>query len=486
MGDTTPFAARAYARTVVVYDGDDARRRALRNAAVAPVVFTDRIGPESDDEAHLRVGFVNLDPAGPSDAALAVIRAWTTRRVRVIAYTTGLATWTIGTRCLALLAGALALHDASAPEFVSSLWAEACQQFDVDLQARSEAADAEATCQCLGIAGVSATMRDLFRWVGRVGRLSDLHVLITGETGTGKQLFANAIHQLDPRRRGQPFLVVNCAAISPLLAESELFGHRRGAFTGADRDRRGLIRAADGGVLMLDEIGELDLGLQAKLLRVLQEGRVRTVGDEREVPVDVRVVAATNRNLAEMVAKGTFRADLFHRLDVLSVHIPPLRTRPADIAPLVSHYLERYAALCGNRVRGVDADFVAACAAAPLPGNAREVENLVRQALARRTAPGRLGLSDLPQHIWTQATAPAVAATDGGAPASTRAALLRQVLETRGWNLSKALAWCESAIVQEALVEAQGNQAKAARLLGLTPRGVYNKLRRHGLARRRA
>ena len=194
----------------------------------------------------------------------------------------------------------------------------------------------------LGSVGESQAMMAVFHTVLRVSPLSDMPVLITGETGTGKELLAHAIHQLDPKRCHGPFIALNCSALSPGLAESELFGHRRGAFTGADRERKGLIRAAEGGVLFLDEIGELDDALQAKLLRVLQENRVLGIGDDQEVAVNVRIIAATNRNLDAMVQQRTFRADLFHRLNVLAIHIPPLRERPADLKPLIEHFLEKH------------------------------------------------------------------------------------------------------------------------------------------------
>ena len=175
--------------------------------------------------------------------------------------------------------------------------------------------------------GDSATMDGVFRWILRVSPLSELPVLLSGETGTGKELVARSIHRLDPRRADGPFVAVNCGAIVSGLAESELFGHRRGAFTGALHDRLGLVRAARGGVLFLDEIGDLDPGLQSKLLRVLQEHRVLAVGEDHEVAVNVRIIAATNRSLDEMVHARTFRADLFHRLNVLSIRIPALRER---------------------------------------------------------------------------------------------------------------------------------------------------------------
>ena len=189
-----------------------------------------------------------------------------------------------------------------------------------------------------GIVGESDAIKSAFRQALRVSSFSDLAVLITGESGTGKELMARAIHQLDPKRRRGPFVAINCGAISPGLAESEMFGHSRGAFTGADRDRKGFVRAADGGVLFLDEVGELGSDIQAKLLRVLQDHRVMSVGTDHDVGVDVRVIAATNRNLELMMEQGLFREDLFHRLNMLSVHLPPLRERVADLKPLVDNF----------------------------------------------------------------------------------------------------------------------------------------------------
>jgi transcriptional regulator with PAS, ATPase and Fis domain len=319
-----------------------------------------------------------------------------------------------------------------------------------------------------------------------------LHTLVTGETGTGKELLAQAIHRFDPKRRHGPFVALNCGAISPGLAESELFGHRRGAFTSADRDRKGLIRAAHDGVLFLDEIGELDLALQTKLLRFLQEGRVLGVGDDREVPVSIRVIAATNRNLEEMVRERTFRSDLFHRLNVLSIHVPPLRERPADIAALVGHFLRKYGNLRGDPPPSVSDEFVAALAEDELPGNARQVENLVRRAIVHKDDEGPLALVDLPREIWERASQRGADAADVArhahsppreVEAGDATAYLSRVLALNGWNLSRALASCERSLVEVALEAAHGNQSQTARLLGITPRSVYNKIRKHQLSR---
>ena len=237
----------------------------------------------------------------------------------VIAYGAGLAGWPIGRRCQALLAGAVCLLDTSEPRFIETLWRQAGVCFDLDARAARARDEAQSLFGRLGIVGDSEVMQRLYAWTARVAPLSDLHVLVTGETGTGKQLFAQALHRLDPKRRHGPFVVVNCGAISPALAKASCSAIAA-ARSPAPNDRPGLIRAAHGGVLLLDEIGEMEPGLQAKLLRVLQDGRVLGVGEDHEAAVDVRVVAATHRNLAEMVRSGAFPADLFHRLNGLSLH----------------------------------------------------------------------------------------------------------------------------------------------------------------------
>ena len=290
-----------------------------------------------------------------------------------------------------------------------------------------------------------------------------------------------------------PFVAVNCGAISPGMAESELFGHKRGAFTGADRDRRGLIRSAQGGVLFLDEIGELRGDLQAKLLRVLQENRVLIVGDDQEISVDFRIIAATNRDLEQEVAQQEFRIDLFHRLNVLSIYLCPLRERIADIKPLVEHFLIKYRTIANSCTLSVDQGFIEAMARLKLPGNARELENLVRRALVNKQDENPLGLSDLPTEIWQQLCEqqdcqmkPAqccviheVLNNSQQSPLGLNS--LVQWLDSNGWDLSHALDYCERLILEVALHHAHGNQTEAADLLGITPRSVYNKLRKHHL-----
>jgi transcriptional regulator with PAS, ATPase and Fis domain len=282
--------------------------------------------------------------------------------------------------------------------------------------------------------------------------------------------------------------VANCGAISSGLAESEFFGHRRGSFTGADSERKGLFRSANGGILFLDEVGELTESLQAKLLRVLQEKRVLGVGCDQEVAIDVRVIAATNRSLEEMVSTGRFREDLYHRLNVLSVSIPPLRDRNEDVGPLIEHFLKKYAALNQNLTKRVDLDFGEALMRVDLPGNARQLENIVRSAILKKIDDSPLSLSDLTPALWRQisdTTGPSHSAdsqaifADQFKPDSQ--SYFRSILDENSWNLPRSLEYCEKLLLQCVLQFARGNQSQAARLSGITPRSVYNKLHKYRL-----
>jgi len=315
----------------------------------------------------------------------------------------------------------------------------------------------------------------------RISVVSDIPVLLLGETGTGKELLARAIHRLDPKRCEGPFVPVNSAAISSTLAESEFFGHRRGAFTGAIRDRPGLFRAAHGGVLFLDEVGDLTADLQGKLLRVLQDGRILPVGGEREVAADVRVVTATNRDLDRAVRNGSFRPDLFHRLQVLTVRVPALRERREDIPHLVEHFIQMY----GERTDGpiaVSPSFLEAIERLPLEGNVRQLEGVVRQALLRRRRESALSLTDLPP-LEMRTLVPLDSGRHEGTyvrkgdPAFDAV----EILSRHGWSLARSLDECELRLLQAALRESRGNRSRMARLLGVTSRTIYNKLHKHGL-----
>jgi transcriptional regulator with GAF, ATPase, and Fis domain len=426
------------------------------------------------------------------------IRSLKRKGFRVICYDDGAHSWPLNRRCQALLAGASRLLDSAKAEFSQELRRLLEEALQAEAGKWNEEDSVRRVMKKLGSVGESQAIIAVFQTVRRISTLSDVPMLITGESGTGKELLAHAIHQLDLKRRRGPFVALNCSAISPGLAESELFGHRRGAFTGADRDRKGLFRAAEGGVLFLDEIGELDDALQAKLLRVLQERCVLGVGEDREVSIDVRIIAATNRDLNVMIQQRQFRADLFHRLNVLPIHIPPLRERPADLKPLIEHFLEKYRSLRPARSLSVGSDFIDALRQLQLPGNARELENLARWVLVNKDDDAPLNLGDLPLEIWRQLSERGqphqdqLKSVDEGddvqrsAPEASRqdtSAFVVSLLDTNGWSLSRSLQYCERLILEAALGKAQGNQSQIARLLGITPRSVYNKIRRHQLHR---
>ena len=244
--------------------------------------------------------------------------------------------------------------------------------------------------------GESPAMRQVYSVIDRIAT-SAVDVLVTGETGTGKELVARAVHARS-RRSGGPFVPVDCGSIPDALMESELFGHERGAFTGADTRRMGLVEFADGGTLFLDEVGELPLPLQAKLLRVLQERRVRRVGARLENAVEVRVVAATSRPIDEMVERGEFRRDLLYRINVVRIDMPPLRTRGDDIGLLAESFANRAAQEMGRRVNGLSPDVYQVLRSYHWPGNVRELQNVVRRAIAMTQSP-TVGVDDLPDEV---------------------------------------------------------------------------------------
>jgi two-component system nitrogen regulation response regulator GlnG len=423
----------------------------------------------------------------PGGNGMQVIRDLKAKGFKVIACEGGAGSWPIKTKCMPLLAGAVQLLDTRSGEFPRDLRQGIEDIVREEAQKRREESEVKATMRRMGLVGESVTMLRVFRSVLRFSALSDLPVLITGETGTGKEGLARAVHGLDPKRSRGPFVAVNCGAISAGLVESEFFGHRRGAFTGAERERKGLIRSAEGGVLFLDEIADLEVALQTRLLRVLQENRVLGVGEDHEAEVNVRVVAASNRDLEQMIRQNRFRADLFHRLNVLSVHVPPLRDRPEDLGPLLEHFLHKYQSLtlAGTPVPGPD--FLEALRQVELPGNVRQLENLVRQVLVRKATNLPLSISDLPIEILLQLfgteETPGARETDQlhGVASSTLLTSVIHLLDANGWNLPRSMEICERHALEAALERTQGNQSETAKLLGITPRSVYNKLRKHRL-----
>ena len=242
----------------------------------------------------------------------------------------------------------------------------------------------------------SASMQEIFRTISKIADYKTT-VLVSGESGVGKELVARAIHHRSSRRGG-PFVPVNCGAIPENLLESELFGHKKGAFTDAVADRRGLFEEADGGTLFLDEIGELPLALQVKLLRVLEDEKIRRLGDARDLQVDVRIVAATHRDLLSETKAGRFREDLFHRLNVLPIHVPPLRDRPEDIPLLVDHFITRNNARLNTEIRGLDGECRRLLYEYAWPGNVRELENTIERAMVLSEGQ-QLTATDLPERI---------------------------------------------------------------------------------------
>jgi transcriptional regulator with PAS, ATPase and Fis domain len=406
----------------------------------------------------------------------------------VLCYADGASTWPLGVQCRLLLAGASHLLDSSAAGFGRELRDRVDRLHEAALESARETEQVKLEMRRLGVIGSSRAITSVFRWIVGASAVSDLPVLLVGETGTGKELAARAVHRLDVRRRDRPFIPVNCGAISAGLSEAELFGHRHGAFTGADHDRVGLVRAARGGVLFLDEIADLELSLQAKLLRVLQERRVLAVGDDHEVPVDVRVIAATNRELADMVQKREFRADLFHRLNVLSIRLPALRDRPEDIEPLVQHFLDRSIDRSRDGEVTASREFVDALRRVELPGNVRQLENVVHYAVvsARRGEP--LRLNHLPRELWLELSrgdsiavgldaARVLRATDRSSPLDPAA-----ILDAASWKLERAMDACEQHLLAAALGASSGNRSRAAQLLGISPRAIFNKMRKYRLS----
>ena len=315
----------------------------------------------------------------------------------------------------------------------------------------------------LDLLGHSEAMRRIDDLIRRIAA-SRTTVLVTGDSGTGKERIARAIHEASDRK-DKPFLVVNCGAIPEMLIESELFGHDKGAFTGATSRHLGIFREADGGTVLLDEVGELPTAMQVKLLRVLQERKVRSVGSSNEVAVDVRVLAATNRNVEEMVKAGTFRQDLYYRLNVIRIEVPPLRERKSDIAALAQYFLARCSAEHKKEIRGFTPDALRALDVYDYPGNVRELENVIERAVALVAGPV-IGLGDLPREI-------------SGAAAQTTPALVE--LPADGCNLDEVLGEVERRIVLQALERTGGVRTNAAKLLGVTLRSLRYRLQKHAL-----
>ncbi len=327
--------------------------------------------------------------------------------------------------------------------------------------------------------GRAPAMQEVYKAIGRVAPQM-VTVLVRGESGTGKELVARAVYQ-HSRRAGGPFLVVNCAAIPETLLESELFGHEKGSFTGAERRRIGKFEQCSGGTLFLDEIGDMPMTLQSKILRVLQDQHFERVGGNETVRTDVRIIAATNRNLEAMVAQGAFRPDLYYRLNVYTIALPPLRERLEDLEPLVAHFVARANTELEKAVRNVAPECMELLRRYPWPGNVRELQSAVRRAVLGTTGPALVidALPELVKKVGVSGSPPVPAA---GASTTDWEHFVEERLRLGTERLyDEALALMERQVITRALRHAGGNQVQASRILGITRTTLRAKMRQIGL-----
>lgn len=320
-----------------------------------------------------------------------------------------------------------------------------------------------------GIVGASSSMQKVFELVERI-KDTRTNVLLKGESGTGKELVARSIH-FNSVRKDAPFVAINCGAIPGTLLESELFGHAKGAFTGAISNKQGLFEQANGGTLFLDEVSEIPIELQVKLLRAIQERTIRAVGSNNDVEVDVRIIAAANKDLAEEVESGKFRQDLYYRLNVVEITLPPLRERREDIALLALHFLSKYAAEMGREIKTIAPDAMRLLEKNAYPGNVRELENVIERAVA-------LESSDV---IRAESLPYSPVEEVAGMTASATAAPGEDDLPEEGIDLEAAVAVFETRLLKQALERTGGNKSEAAKLLGLSFRSFRYRCQKYGL-----
>jgi two-component system response regulator HydG len=311
-----------------------------------------------------------------------------------------------------------------------------------------------------GVIGNSPAMHTVVARLRQIAPTS-ASVLITGESGTGKELVAKALHNNSPRRY-KPFVTLNCAALSDNILESELFGHVRGAFTGADRERKGWFEHANGGTLFLDEVGDIPLGTQVKLLRALESGEIVRVGTNEPIKVNVRLISATNRDLSEAIAAGEFRQDLYHRLKVVSIRLPPLRERREDIDLLIDHFLKEFMTSHGKKITAITPAARKALRQHSWPGNVRELKNVIESMVVIDTD-GVLDVDDLTEDLQASSTSPPAEPEAGGS-----------------FLVGKALEEIERHYITQTLKLTGGNREEAARLLGIGERTLYRKLKEYG------
>jgi two-component system response regulator PilR (NtrC family) len=350
----------------------------------------------------------------------------------------------------------------------------AVRQVDETLRLKTEAGYLRRELRRLtgqdNIIGRSHKMRAIFDLILTVAPQTS-RILITGESGTGKELVARAIHENSPRAK-MPFITINCGAFPESLLESELFGHLKGSFTGANENRRGLFHAAHGGTLFLDEIGDMSLSMQVKLFRVLQEGKVRAVGSTEETDVDVRVIAATNKDLEKAIAAGEFREDLFYRLSVIPIHMPALRERRDDIPLLARAFLERFRKVMDKPVEGIDPDAMQRLESYDWPGNVRELENTIERSMALETG-SRITLRVLPEKVL------GFGATSGAAEASSQG---KVVIPEGGLNFEKFIADMERTYILAAIEASGGVGTRAAERLKISYRSFRHYIKKYNIS----
>jgi Nif-specific regulatory protein len=354
---------------------------------------------------------------------------------------------------------AIALENAQAVTQLENRQQELLQE---NQNLRSQVEERFTTRSILGTTSKISEIRNLIEKTAE----SSVSVLITGENGTGKELSARAIHYVSPRKKG-PFVAVNCAALPETLVESELFGIEKGVASGVER-RIGRIESANGGTLFLDEIGDLSLAAQAKLLRVLQEREVEWVGGRKPVPVDIRLVAATNKDLKEEIVKGRFRQDLYFRLNVIHVHMPPLREIRADLPLLATFFLRKYSKEMGRDIETLSPEAMRALTAYDWPGNVRELENEIKRAVVLSSG-NRVEADDLSESIRQERLISTEPST--GKPT-----------DSKGLSIKNRVTSLEIQMIREAMAQTSGDKRRAAKMLGLSHQGLLNKLKRYGLS----
>ena len=331
------------------------------------------------------------------------------------------------------------------------------------------------TFEELGFVTCSSQVVSLLQRAMRAAQASDITVLLDGETGTGKQVLARSIHQLDQKRNTFPFITVHCSTISEALAESELFGHQRGAFSGAVSDRKGLFQAAHRGTLLLDDVNDLPVHIQPKLLDVIQRGTVRAVGSDKETPVDVRIIAACNQSLEPLVRKGCFRADLYHRLNVVNLPLPPLRERKGDLKHLILSFAKRYSRLY-EPITDVDPQLLTLLQSENFPGNVRELENAVQRMLFLKIEGTSLSTCD-----WIAQAGPEDGRIDKD-PIAEAASAMWTAISQRGVSYASAFLEIEKKVLETAIHFDGSTRREIAQRLKTSERTLYYKMRAHGLS----